>query len=201
MIGPNGTYQFLQAADNGLRPDPTHHFVDVAADLSGALNPADVKKVQQANFRIWLIGAVTHGYTALGGTLDYQTWVDTMANQLKEDGYDAAVTEHWEGRSSIPLPGYTQSVGQEMADKVEAAAKALNPGRNDVVDVQFIGHSRGSVVISQALEDLQNTAFTPLKKGYRIMTMLDPHPASIASTLLLEPQPGHLPLPAQSCRE
>ncbi|HET6879419.1 MAG TPA: hypothetical protein VFI31_04670, partial [Pirellulales bacterium] len=31
------------------------------------------------------------------------------------------------------------------------------PGPNDVVDVQFIGHSRGSVVISQALMDLSDT--------------------------------------------
>ena len=62
------------------------------------------------------------------------------------------------------------------------------PGPNDVVDVQFIGHSRGSVVISQALMDLSDTnpdttfdiANVPrsLSAGFDMMTMLDPHPAN-----------------------
>ena len=46
------------------------------------------------------------------------------------------------------------------------------------MDVQFIGHSRGAVVISQALSNLQ---YFPgpreLRLGYFQMTMLDPHPA------------------------
>src|SRR5207237_737427 len=68
-----------------LRPDPTHPFVLVTADENGALNPADKNAPPQANFRIWLIGAVTHGYTnrryvkGLIGPLVYQGWVDDMA--------------------------------------------------------------------------------------------------------------------------
>jgi hypothetical protein len=60
------------------------------------------------------------------------------------------------------------------------AISAFKLGPNDVVDVHFIGHSRGSVVISQALLDLQKRPLLPLplKAGYMIMTMLDPHPAN-----------------------
>ena len=65
-------------------------------------------------------------------------------------------------------------------------------GSNDVVDVQFIGHSRGSVVISQALMDLSDTnpdsqydiADVPswLSSSYMMMTMLDPHTPPITRT-------------------
>jgi hypothetical protein len=63
VIGPNGTSQFLASAGNALRPDPNHSYVDVVADVNGKFNPADANAPPQANFRIWLIGAVTHGYT------------------------------------------------------------------------------------------------------------------------------------------
>jgi hypothetical protein len=57
----------------------------------------------------------------------------------------------------------------------------------DVVALHLIGHSRGSVVISQAALDVQllelmTPALAPLKAGPLKMTFLDPHPANNAYT-------------------
>jgi hypothetical protein len=78
--------------------------------------------------------------------------------------------------------------------QLKANMPGMLPGfddSKDVVDVQFIGHSRGGVVISEALQDLNNSNandpgdnFAPgtlphwLSAGYPMMTMLDPHPAN-----------------------
>jgi hypothetical protein len=103
-----------------------------------------------------------------------------MADQLMADGYNGVVKFHWEKTSNVANPALILAAGRRMANAVIAKAKSLNLGKNDVVDVHFIGHSRGSVVISQALINIQNTPnlFAPLKAGYMIMTMLDPHPAN-----------------------
>jgi hypothetical protein len=52
------------------------------------------------------------------------------------------------------------------------------------VDIQFVGHSRGAVVISQALQDLVGTQDPALTGGYFRMTMLDPHPANNSAVRL-----------------
>jgi hypothetical protein len=49
--------------------------------------------------------------------------------------------------------------------------------QGDVIDLHFIGHSRGAVVVDRAFQDLQASALGPLAAGYKKMTLLDPHPA------------------------
>jgi hypothetical protein len=57
---------------------------------------------------------------------------------------------------------------------------------NDVVDVNFIGHSRGAVVVSQALQDLETSIAVvdnpnypeQLAHGFMMETLVDPHPAN-----------------------
>ena len=46
-----------------------------------------------------------------------------------------------------------------------------------MVDIQLIGHSRGSVVITQAMQDLQNDLnnIPQAAGGYWLLTYLDPH--------------------------
>ena len=46
------------------------------------------------------------------------------------------------------------------------------------MDLHLIGHSRGAVVISQALGDLVGTTDPVLAGGYKLMTVLDPHPGN-----------------------
>jgi hypothetical protein len=184
VIGPGQVYQFLKPAGNGLRPDPTHHFVLVVADQNGALNPADATAPPQANFRIWVVGAVTHGYTLFSSFSGPQTWVDDMAKLLIADQYDYVDAFHWEKQSDLKQPGVTRTQGLKLADEVLAwikgAIQSGKIGKNDVVDLHFIGHSRGSVVISIAFQALSATTIPQLQRGYNIMTMLDPHPANNA---------------------
>lgn len=181
MIAAN---QFFQG--QALRPDPTHHFVMVTLDEAGAFNSDDSSSPPTGNFRIWVVGAVTHGYTfTFIGSPSPQTWVDTMANSLKTvDHYDAAVAYHWESTSVVAKPGQAVAAGGQMAQAVFNTAESLPVGPDDVVDVHFIGHSRGSVVISAALTKLDSldAAFLPLQAGFMKMTMLDPHPARNATT-------------------
>ena len=57
VIGPGQLGQMFAA--NIMRPDPSHKYVLVSADQNGALNAADIGNPPQAEFRIWLLGAVT----------------------------------------------------------------------------------------------------------------------------------------------
>ncbi len=53
---------------------------------------------------------------------------------------------------------------------------------HDVIDVQLIGHSRGTSVVGQAMQELlDNLSSQPLalQEGYFELTLLDPHPANI----------------------
>ncbi len=156
------------------------------ADGDSVLNAADKNAPQQANFRIWPVGAVTHGYTLTGNLFGQTGWVNDMANILRADGYDYVDAFHWEKQSRQKKAGVTVTEGQRLAKEVQdwvaAAIKSGKIGPNDVVDLHFIGHSRGSVVISQAFLALTKTKIPQLQHGYDIMTMLDPHPPQTTQT-------------------
>ena len=179
VIGPGQLGQMFAA--NIMRPDPSHKYVLVSADQNGALNAADIGNPPQAEFRIWLLGAVTNGYSYKGAN---QPWVDQMAAQLTADGYDYVYPDHWEPVSDVAQPLIAVHVGQAMAGYMQTVVQnAINAGTigpNDVVDLHFIGHSRGSVVIGVAFQTLTTTTIPQLQHGYDIMTMLDPHPANNA---------------------
>jgi hypothetical protein len=85
------------------------------------------------------------------------------------------------------------AAGNLLAQEVLAAAQRLPLDPNDVVDVHFIGHSRGAVVISQAIATLPSLAagFEPLQAGYLKMTMLDPHPARNATPGFYDAKNSH----------
>jgi hypothetical protein len=217
-ITTDGPYQFLNNDKQPLRPDPTHEYVIVTLDDDGTLNPHDVYNTPQKELRIWLVAAVTHGFTA--GPLNlvslflsngksagpspppYQDWVDKMAMGLMKDKYDYVYPFHWEDTSNTNYlkPGYmyTEEEGYKLATQLIAKVPGHLDGFNDqsdVVDIQFIGHSRGSVVISQALMDINDSnteapqndlhiqgddSYRWLTAGFDMMTMLDPHPANNA---------------------
>jgi hypothetical protein len=71
-----------------------------------------------------------------------------------------------------------------MVSAIDSAAQALATSPTDVVDIHLISHSRGAVVISEALADLfgpSATVMPALSAGYKKVTLLDPHPAQQAS--------------------
>ncbi len=75
----------------------------------------------------------------------------------------------------------TEAEGSLLATAIVLTADTMVLGEGspgDVVDLDLIGHSRGAVVISQALQDLDGTTFPALAGGFKKMTLLDPHPAN-----------------------
>ena len=163
-----------------LAIDPSRPYVWVIAspaDSTGTSSP-----YSETEFRIFTMGAVTHGFEYKPSDAG---WVDVMAQSLKSDGYDAVVPFKWTEFSSLPIKGMTVLAGKLMAnDILVTAANRLAPQMtsNDVVALHMIGHSRGAAVISQAGLDLQNfvaqhPAWSQLLAGPWKMTFLDPHPA------------------------
>jgi hypothetical protein len=208
IITSNGQYQFLQSEP--LRPDPTHEYVITTLDDNGHLNPQDVYNTPHFVFRIWVVAVVTHGLAPTGaipGLSDLLNllssngllkdgptdWVSNMATALQNDGYDLALPFNWEQLSVTPDAQATEEAAEQLVTMIldDVPAELNGDGFNgakDVVDLQLIGFSRGSVVISQALQDINdsNTVDTNddlpsppswLSGGFDTMTMLDPHPA------------------------
>ncbi len=64
-----------------------------------------------------------------------------------------------------------------MAVRIFTAVNSLRASVTDVIDIHLIGHSRGSVVISQAARQLELNYPDYTRQGYIQMTLLDPHPA------------------------
>jgi hypothetical protein len=166
-------------------------------DLS-ASTPAG-KDNNTGHFQVYLLGVVTHGFELGKQTLP--DWVNNMTDALKSQGYKWTIPFDWSpagltyaqlfkalfSRKSIHGDlGHVITKANELADKVKAAAEALAPDADqtgDVVDVHFIGHSRGASVIGEAIARLQNTSVAALKGSFIRETMLDPHPATNFMTL------------------
>jgi hypothetical protein len=104
-----------------------------------------------------------------------------MASALQQDGYDAVIPFNWIRLSILPFPLAIELASSQLYQQVVSTADQLagqHPG--DVVDINFIGHSRGTVVISEVLQALVGTNDPALRGGYMEMTLLDPHPANLA---------------------
>ncbi len=165
-----------------LTPDAARPFLVVVANADGADPESDTSN-NTASFETHVLGVVVHGLELDPFLLLTNTppaWETQMATALQQqDGYEAVIPFNWVGLSFLPIPGVTQLAAGQLAQQVVTTADGLagqHPG--DVVDVNFIGHSRGNVVVSQALQILAGTGDPALQGGYLQMTMLDPHPAN-----------------------
>lgn len=161
--------------------DPARPYVLAVADPNGIIDETN-ETDNTGQFRKLAMAVVTHGLELTG---KMPAWLDDMAAGLRREGFQQVIEFDWAASSRIPLPGQAALAGWRMARQVRLAADALGTLPTDVVDVQFIGHSRGAVVISQALVNLQVFGGPrELRLGYFQMTMLDPHPARNRGTLL-----------------
>lgn len=160
--------------------DPARPYVLAVADPKNDIsetNEAD----NTAEFRKLALAVVTHGLEITGRL---PAWLDDMAAGLKREGFARVLEFNWAQASRLPLPGMAVLAGSRLAQQVRLAADALGAKPTDVVDVQFIGHSRGNVVISQALLNLQRfPGPRELRLGYFQLTLLDPHPAMNSGSL------------------
>lgn len=200
-VATPGLYSMRWEGD--LPINPARPYILVVADADNAIAEADETN-NSAFFRKHVLGVVTHGFQLFGDSpfwVDYlaglpllgvvtngfqllegyPSWVDDMATSLQRVGYDEVLPFDWAALSNNP--GGTIPAGSILAYAVQNRVQQLVSEPhfmpNDVVDVHFIGHSLGSVVISRALQELQFSADTPepLRAGWVKMTMLDPHPA------------------------
>jgi hypothetical protein len=108
-----------------------------------------------------------------------------MADSLGAEGYDEDFAFDWVQEVRQRRQGMTTVAANRLAKNIAQLAGSLPLDPGDVVDLHLIGHSRGGVVIGQALDALDKSAATPqvLSNGFFKMTMLDPHPSRITGSL------------------
>lgn len=175
----------IQVAENSLSPNANRPYVTIDADSQDSINESDETN-NSGHFRKLIVGIIAHGLTArfdqfwdnyrFGGL---PIWVREMAISMRQTGqYDDVIEFNWVEPSRNEERGVTIREGVNLYKQIMATRQGLlQENAGDVIDYHFIGHSRGSVIISQAIETLNNTGATEEKSGYIQMTMLDPHPA------------------------
>ncbi len=174
MVGP---HTVTLALAEPLRIIPSSPHILVQADPDGTVIETDEVNGPEG-FRKRVLGVVTHGFNPFGFTsFGFTGWItDLAANLRNSQMYDRTVAFDWNSTSFLPIPGMTEQAGWNMALRVQSELAQMDARwPDDIVDVHFIGHSRGSVVISQALQNLVD--HPEIARGYTKMTMLDPHPA------------------------
>jgi hypothetical protein len=182
---PNGTTATITLSAE-MPIDPARQHVLVVADPPSPGHPNGmIAETDETNnvssFRKLALVAFTHGYEPNGRV---PSWFVPMATALQQAHYAAVLPFNWAVRSALPIPNQTIIAGANLAALIRSEAARLADQPNDVVDIQLIGHSRGSVVISEALQALDNDPGSDaLRLGYAKMTMLDPHPARNRGTL------------------
>jgi hypothetical protein len=177
-----GTHNDVTAVLNAPLPsgaaplslDPAHPYVFAVAQ-----GPDNV--TTDAFYQTFIVAAVTHGLV-VPPSLSNATpaWVSEMASLLQADGFNKVFAFSWTKTSSLPIANQATNAGNLMAKNIEKfIQKSGDVPSGAVVDLQLIGHSRGSVVITRAMQDLQNdlNKIPQAAGGYWLLTYLDPHPA------------------------
>jgi hypothetical protein len=160
---------------DALAIDPAHPYV-----IAAATGPDGI--TSSAAYQTITIGLVTHGFNP---TDTPPAWIYQMAASLKSLGYDDTIAFNWAKASHALEAGEAVQSGIKAADMIvkyidgKNAQGQPNVPTGDVVDLQLIGHSRGSVVITQAMKTLQNDLprIPQAKGGFWELTNLDPHPS------------------------
>jgi hypothetical protein len=168
-----------------MAPDPHRPFTIVVANPGKTFQEQNYAN-DTAYFQKFVLGIVSHGYILPSSNPNGLTpdWELTMANTLKSvDGYNQVIAFNWVKASGDPRSNQAVFAGATLANQVAVAATKLESTHTgDVVDMHFIGHSRGSVVISQAIQDLMKANQSLIQGSFIRMTMLDPHPATNYTT-------------------
>jgi len=129
---------------------------------------------QTASFRVYTIGIVTHGGIQDPSWTHGPPWEHETAYVMKHKGFDAVITYNWALQSSTPGAAIKQSprlahIILDVASKFPASAP---------IDLEFIGHSEGTVVNTYAIVRLESEITPQLKSGYIEDFLLDPHAAN-----------------------
>jgi hypothetical protein len=167
-----GTHQLTIPLPQGLPPFPEKPYVLVVADPGSPTATADA--AQSASFRTYTIGIVTHGGIQDTSWKHGPPWELQIANAMKQEGYDSVIAYNWVAQSNDPGSAIKQS--PRLARSILHAASKFPASAP--VDLDFIGHSEGTVVNTYAIVKLQEHMTPQLKAGYIEDTLLDPHAAN-----------------------
>jgi hypothetical protein len=188
------THEVTLIPGTSLPPNQALPYIVVVADRNGAV-AEDPASVNTTYFRTYLLGVVVHG---MESTIANATpaWETSMASDLKTvDHYDNTIAFNWVKDSTMAAPGEATKAGDALYSQIVAAAGALDASHaGDVVDLHLIGHSRGAVVVSRALQDVASQHPRALAGSYTKVTLLDPHPANVADAGLYSAPGGLLGL-------
>jgi hypothetical protein len=167
-----GSHQLVVPLPGGLPPYPEKPYVVVVANPS---SPAiSTTPDQTASFRTYTIGVVTHGGIQDPSWKHGPMYELQIAYEMRREGYDAVIAYNWALQSNTPGAAIRQSPRLERI--ILHTASKFPPGAP--VNLDFIGHSEGTVVNSYAIALLQNNLPDPLEAGYIVDTLLDPHAAN-----------------------
>lgn len=167
-----GTHQLTIPLAQGLPPFPEKPYVIVVADPS--LPSAISDPAQTASFRTFTIGIVTHGGIQDTSWKHGPPWQLQMAYEMRHEGYDSVIAYNWVAQSNDPGSAIKQSPRLARAILHEASKFPASAP----VDLDFIGHSEGTVVNTYAIVKLENAMTPGMKAGYITDTLLDPHAAN-----------------------
>ena len=160
-----------------LSPNTAEPFIVVTATYNG--------QKSTTYFHKYLLGVLVHGYTSflpLQQFPEEPDWEPTMKHDLENtDHYDQVIVSNWVYESSDPSSRQTIYAGNALYSRILVVAnKIAKEHEGDVLDIHLIGHSRGTVVISQILADLVANKLPSLIGSYNEVSLLDPHPANEA---------------------
>lgn len=124
---------------------------------------------------------ITHGLVLPVPFIDSEppSWTHSVRESLADRGLDSVVFD-WANESNNPSPGWAEAAGDELFARIMWDLQL----HTDVApqNLHFIGHSRGTVVNSEANRRLAHyqRAFEAIGAavGDVQFTMLDPHPAN-----------------------
>ena len=121
---------------------------------------------KRRRFATYTIGIVTHGGIQDPSWTHGPPWELEIAYMMRHEGYDAVIPYNWALQSGTPGEAIKQSprlarIILDVANKFPAS---------DPVDLDFIGHSEGTVVNTYAIVKLESTddpaAQSRLYRGY-----------------------------------
>ena len=167
-----GSHQLTIPLPQGLQPFPEDPYIVVVAD-PGQLS-ASTEASQTASFRTYTIGIVTHGGIQDTSWKHGPPWELQMAYDMRHEGYDSVIAYNWVAQSNDPGSAIKQS--PRLASAILHAASKFPA--NAPVNLDFIGHSEGTVINTYAIVKLENVMTPGMKAGYITDTLLDPHAAN-----------------------
>jgi hypothetical protein len=167
-----GAHQLTIPLAQGLPPYPEKPYVLVVADPTAPSATADPQ--QAVSFRTYTIGIVTHGGIQDPSWKHGPPWELETAYMMRHEGFDSVIAYNWALQSSTPGAAIKQSprlarMILDVASKFPASAP---------VNLEFIGHSEGTVVNTYAIVALEPKLTPQLHSGYIQDILLDPHAAN-----------------------